>query len=82
VPNARIHSAQVVGENHVRCFLEGADGQRLKAIAFRARDTDLGKALLDDRGVRLHVAGKLRVDQWGAKERVQLIIDDAAHAGG
>jgi hypothetical protein len=32
--------------------------------------------------VRLHVAGKLRVDQWGARERVQLIIDDAAHAGG
>jgi single-stranded-DNA-specific exonuclease len=82
VPNVRIHSAQVVGENHVRCFLEGADGQRLKAIAFRARDTDLGQALLDDRGVRLHVAGKLRVDQWGARDRVQLIIDDAAHAGG
>jgi single-stranded-DNA-specific exonuclease len=82
VPNVRIHAAQVVGENHVRCFLEGADGQRLKAIAFRARDTDLGKALLDDRGVRLHVAGKLRVDQWGARERVQLIIDDAAPAGG
>jgi single-stranded-DNA-specific exonuclease len=82
VPNVRIHSAQVVGEHHVRCYLEGADGQRLKAIAFRARDTDLGKALLDDRGVRLHVAGKLRVDQWGARERVQLIVDDAAHASG
>ncbi|MBK1697904.1 single-stranded-DNA-specific exonuclease RecJ [Rhodovibrio salinarum] len=82
VPNVRIHGAQVVGENHVRCYLEGADGQRLKAIAFRARDTDLGRALLDDRGVRLHIGGKLRVDQWGARERVQLIIDDAAHASG
>jgi single-stranded-DNA-specific exonuclease len=80
VPGVRIHNAQVVGEDHVRCILEGQDGRRLKAIAFRARDTALGHALLDDRGVRLHVAGKLRLDQWGARDRVQLIVDDAAGA--
>jgi single-stranded-DNA-specific exonuclease len=82
VPQARVHRAEVVGGDHVRCHIEGADGARMKAIAFRAREAALGRALLDDRGVRLHVAGKLRVDPWGARERIQLIVEDAAPAGG
>jgi single-stranded-DNA-specific exonuclease len=82
VPHARVHRAEVVGGDHVRCHIEGADGARMKAIAFRAREAALGRALLDDRGVRLHVAGKLRVDPWGARERIQLIVEDAAPAGG
>ena len=36
LPSARIAKADVVGENHVRCFLSGATGGRLKAISFEA----------------------------------------------
>ena len=70
--------ADPVGENHVRCFLKGADGPSLKSMAFRARDTDLGRALLEHRGAPFHVAGRLRLDTWGGVVRPQLLIDDAA----
>ena len=73
--------ADVVGNNHVRLKLVGADGARLDAIAFRQADADLGRALLKARGHRLHVAGHLRSDNWNGRSRVQLFVEDAAPAG-
>ncbi|AWK87216.1 single-stranded-DNA-specific exonuclease RecJ [Azospirillum thermophilum] len=78
--DARVVRADVVGANHVRCFLQGNDGARLKAIAFRALDSALGQALLTGRGTPFHVAGTLRIDRWNGSESVQLLIDDAAPA--
>ncbi|WP_448203502.1 single-stranded-DNA-specific exonuclease RecJ [Azospirillum sp. sgz302134] len=80
VTDARVVRADVVGANHVRCILQGNDGARLKAIAFRALETELGKALLMGRGSPFHLAGILRIDRWNGAEGVQLLIDDAAPA--
>ncbi|MBP2298085.1 single-stranded-DNA-specific exonuclease RecJ [Azospirillum picis] len=80
VADARVVRADVVGANHVRCILQGNDGARLKAIAFRALDSDMGQALLTGRGTPFHLAGVLRIDRWNGSEGVQLLIDDAAPA--
>ncbi|MBC7908486.1 MAG: single-stranded-DNA-specific exonuclease RecJ [Rhodospirillaceae bacterium] len=80
VTAARIIKADVVGNGHVRLILTGAGGQRLKAIAFRAADTDMGQALLTARGGAFHFCGTLRVDTWQGSSSVQLTIDDAAPA--
>ncbi len=79
VAHARLAKADVVGNGHVRCFVQGAGGGRLKAIAFRAMDGPLGPALLQHDGAALHLAGKLRLDQWSGRDSVQLIMEDAAH---
>ncbi len=76
----RIGKADIVGGDHVRCFLTGEDGGRLKAIAFRAADRPLGQLLLQSAGLPVHIAGQVRVDRWQGRESVQLIIDDAAAA--
>ena len=80
LPDARIAFADLVGTNHVRCQIQGADGSRLKAIAFRAAEEPLGQALLRNRGATLHLAGNLRVDRWQGREEVQFQIEDAAPA--
>lgn len=80
--DARIAHASVVGENHVRCILTSGGGERLKAIAFRALDSDLGKGLLKSGGAPLHVAGHLRPDNWQGRNEVQLMIEDAAPVWG
>jgi single-stranded-DNA-specific exonuclease len=77
---ARIVRADPAGEAHVRCLVTGADGGRLKAIAFRSLENELGRALLQRAGPALHLAGHLRVDRWQGREDVQLLIDDAAVA--
>ncbi len=78
VTDARVVRADIVGTGHIRCILTGAEGGRLKAIAFRAADSDLGRALLSTAGRPLHLAGAIRVDSWNGAVNTQLVIDDAA----
>ncbi|AMW35371.1 single-stranded-DNA-specific exonuclease RecJ [Haematospirillum jordaniae] len=80
VPSARIVRADVVGQGHVRMTLTGACGGRLKAIAFRSVDTDLGVALLNAQGTAYHLAGSLRLDTWQGRNECQLVVEDAAPA--
>lgn len=71
--------ADVVGTDHVRCFLAAPEGGvRLKAIAFRAAGGPVGEALLNARGGALHVAGHLNVDTWQGNRNAQLVIEDVA----
>ena len=72
--------ADVVGQGHVRLRLRAGDGASVGAIAFRAADGDLGRALLDARGRRIHAAGALGIDRWGGSERSSLRLLDAAPA--
>ena len=84
MPNVRAVRADVVGQGHVRLILSGPSGERLKAIAFRSADTDLGTGLLTTHGNVLHVAGSLQLDMARAdgqgREECQMIIRDATLA--
>jgi single-stranded-DNA-specific exonuclease len=80
MPDMLLVYAGVVGTNHVRLRLVGRDGQGLGAIAFRAANTPLGRKLLKARGSRLHIAGRLKLDDYDGAAKVQLHIEDAAPA--
>ncbi len=77
-PAHRIKFAKIVGDAHIRVVLEAGDGGRLEAIAFRAVGQPLGDMLMGAGGMPLHVAGQLRRDTWGGREKIELAIDDAA----
>jgi single-stranded-DNA-specific exonuclease len=81
IPNVRVAFADVVGKDHVRLRVSGGTGPHLNAIAFRAAETPLGQALLKSRGQAIHLAGKLKEDNWNGQSRVQLQVEDAAPAG-
>jgi len=81
LPDVRVAFADIVGGAHVKLRLAGGDGTLLDAIAFRAAGTALGEGLLAARGRTVHVAGRLRQDDWNGRVRVQLEIEDAAAAG-
>jgi single-stranded-DNA-specific exonuclease len=79
--NVRIAFADLVGSDHIRCQIEGSDGARIKGMAFRSAQTELGRTLLTGRNAPpLHVAGHLRVDNWQGRESVQMTIEDVAVA--
>jgi single-stranded-DNA-specific exonuclease len=78
--DVRVAFADVVGKAHVKLRLAGGDGTVLDAIAFRAVGTPLGEGLLASRGKPIHVAGRLRQDDWNGRIRVQLEVEDAASA--
>lgn len=81
IADARVAFADVVGKDHIRLRLAGGDGARLDAIAFRVANTMLGNGLMASRGKSIHVAGRLKIDEWQGRTRVQLQIEDAAPAG-
>jgi len=62
---------------HVRCTLIDASGGRIKAVAWRAADSGMGRRLLAGGGA-LHVVGKLKIDDWNGRAGVELEIVDAA----
>jgi len=62
---------------HVRCDLVDPAGGSLKAVAWRAGDSVLGRRLMAGGG-SLHVAGMLKVDDWNGRYGVQLEIEDVA----
>ncbi len=78
VPSVRVAWAKRVGGDHVSCALEGRGGGRLRGIAFRCADDDLGTLLQRREGTPIHVAGRLRVNSWNGTDSVQMFIDDAA----
>ncbi|MDF0544541.1 single-stranded-DNA-specific exonuclease RecJ [Sphingobium sp. H39-3-25] len=77
----RMIRADIVGTNHVRAIVAGEDGQSLKTVAFRQAETPLGQALLGaPRDRRLWLAGRAKIDDWGARPAAELHVEDAAWA--
>ncbi|ATQ42801.1 single-stranded-DNA-specific exonuclease RecJ [Caulobacter mirabilis] len=78
VSDARVDRPMMMKGGHIRCTLLDAGGSgRLKAVAWRAEDTELGARLMAG-GSALHVVGRLKPDDWQGREGVQLEIEDAA----
>ena len=77
VAGARIERPTLLRGGHIRCQLSDTDGGRLKAVAWRAGDTELGKRLLDGGG-GLHLVGRLKADDWQGRAGVEFEIDDLA----
>jgi single-stranded-DNA-specific exonuclease len=79
--NVRIHTADVVGEAHIRCMVSDWEGgSRMKAMAFRAVGTSLGDALLKQGKAGFDLLGTLKIDNWGGQDKVEMHIRDANFA--
>ncbi|MFT7595620.1 MAG: single-stranded-DNA-specific exonuclease [Paracoccaceae bacterium] len=80
LPDMSIGHARRVGDSHLKLSLKDGMGASLDAIAFGAFDSDLGPTLSEHGGARFHLAGRLEINTWGGRQRVQLRLDDAAKA--
>ena len=77
----RLVKVDIVGNDHVRAIVRGDDGASLKAIAFRAGQTELGQALLHGAsGRKLWLAGRAKIDDWASRPQAELHLEDAAWA--
>ena len=76
----RIAFAQRVKGGHVRCSFEDSVGGRINGICFRADETGLDQILLDPNAPRVHVAGRLKADNWKGRSKIDLQLVDLAIA--
>jgi len=77
-PAHQIRYAKVVGQNHVSFTASAGDGATIRGIAFRVADEELGKLLLENNGLPVHLVGTLNADFWQGQKRIQLRLLDAA----
>lgn len=75
--DVRIERPMALRGGHVRCTLTDSSGGRLKAVAWRIEETEIGRRLLQEGGA-VHVAGRLKPDDWQGREGVELEIEDVA----
>ncbi|WP_338244658.1 single-stranded-DNA-specific exonuclease RecJ [Aurantiacibacter hainanensis] len=76
-----IVKADIVGNDHLRVIAAGQDGRSLKAIAFRAASSEMGQSILHGaKGRRLWLAGRAKIDDWGARPAAEMHLEDAAWA--
>jgi len=80
MPDMRITHARRVGANHLKLSVSAGSGPTLDTITFGAFDGPLGPALEDHGGRRFHLAGRLEVNHWQGRTRVQMRLEDAAPA--
>ena len=72
--------ARRIGESHLRLTFGDGMGAKLDAVAFGAFDGPLGPALENPGHQRFHLAGKLALNTYGGRTKVQLRLEDAAFA--
>jgi len=69
---------KILSDAHIACTLMSDGGDIARSIAFRCTDDPMGTALLSGR--RLHVAGRIKADDWRGGEAGQFQINDVAYA--
>ena len=72
-------TASPMGTGHLRLTF-GDGGAKLEAVLFNAHDTPLGAAFTAPGHRRFHLAGRLELNTWGGRSRVQLRLEDASVA--
>lgn len=79
-PSMRITDARRIGTNHLRLRFGDTGGPQLEGVAFGAFDNALGPALSQAARGLFHLAGRLEINSYGGRNKVQLRLDDAAPA--
>jgi len=77
----QIRFAKRVGASHLKVSFSDGVGPVIDAIAFGAFDGPMGPQIEASGGKRYHLAGRLELNTWGGRTRVQLRLEDAALAG-
>ena len=75
--DVRIERPMMLRGGHLRCTITDRSGGRLKAVAWRCGETEIGRRLMEEGGAA-HVAGRLKADDWNGRQGVELEIEDVA----
>ncbi len=73
--------ARRIGSAHLRLTFGDTGGARIDAVAFGAFDGPLGPALENAGHRRFHLAGRLELNTYGGRTKVQLRLEDASFCG-
>lgn len=77
-PNCTINHAQILGEKHIKISFSNNSGSRIEGILFNDLGSDIGQFLISKQKGKAHIAGRVEINEWGGRKRINLIIMDVA----
>jgi single-stranded-DNA-specific exonuclease len=81
-PDQQIGFCKEVGQGHLKFSFSDGMGAKIDAISFGAAENGLMQALMQHKGQRFHLAGRVEINTWQGRQSVQLRLEDAAPASG
>lgn len=77
-PDQQIGFTKEVGQGHLKLSFSDGTGAKIDAISFGAAENGLMQALMQHKGARFHLAGRVEINTWQGRQSVQLRLEDAA----
>jgi len=75
-----VESYTLIQDKHIRCRFSQGDGITVEGIGFNLKDTPFGNALMEGKKRPLHLLASPKVDTWGGKTKITLMVEDAVVA--
>ena len=76
IENVKALSGNFVGNNHIKSILIGKDGSTFSSFLWNGKDTSLEPYLIKKSTKSFNIAGKMHLNEWRGKKKVEFIIDD------
>lgn len=75
-----VDSYQLIKDQHIRCRFTQGDGIVVEGIGFRLNKTPLGNMLMDRSKRPFDLLASPKLDTWGGKTKITLMMEDGAPA--
>ena len=76
IENIKVIKSNIVGEKHISSILLGKDGSTFKGFTWNGKNSPLEPFLNEKNKKKINIAGKMRLNEWRGKKKIEFIIED------
>ena len=76
IEDIKVLSSDTVRNAHISSILLGKDGSTFKGFAWNAMNTPLEPFLNKKNKKKINIAGKMRLNEWRGKKKIEFMIED------
>ena len=78
IENIKVLSSRRIKDKHIESTLIGKDGSVFKGFAWNSINTTLEEYLEKKGNKLINIVGKMRLNEWGGKKKIDFMIEDVA----
>ena len=78
IENIKVISSNIINDNHIKTILLGKDGSTFGGFAWNVINTPIEKLLSKNNKKLINIAGKMRLNEWKGKKKVEFFIEDVS----
>ena len=76
IENLKVISSSTARNSHIISILSGKDGTTFKGFTWNGKNTPLEPFLNKEYKRKINIAGKMRLNEWRGKKKIEFIIED------